>query len=77
MAKHSGYMDRALRAQDPRYARILTKLGYARRDLVAKAAPVDDLAGLREEYRAVIGKKAFHGWDAATIRAKIEEAQGS
>ena len=49
----AGYMDRALKAKDPRFARILGKLGYERRDMVA-AEPVaddDDLAALRAEYQ--------------------------
>lgn len=77
MAKLNGYMDRALRSRDPRYARILSKLGYERRDLVSLAPATDDLGDLRDEYRAVFGKKPFHGWDAATIRAKLDGAQGS
>ena len=72
----AGYMDRALKAKDPRFARILGKLGYERRDMVA-AEPVaddDDLAALRAEYQDVVGKKAYHGWSADELRAKIAEA---
>lgn len=36
MKKNSKYMTRALKSNDPRYARILGKLGYQRRDLVAE-----------------------------------------
>ena len=74
----AGYMDRALKAKDPRFARILGKLGYERRDMVA-AEPVaddDDITSLRAEYQDVVGKKAFHGWDADTLRNKIAEAKG-
>ena len=74
----AGYMDRALKAKDPRFARILGKLGYERRDMVA-AEPVaddDDITSLRAEYQDVVGKKAFHGWDADTLRDKIAEAKG-
>lgn len=77
MAKRSNYMDRALRSRDPRFARILGRLGYSRRDMVAEAAPADDLSALREEYFEVVGKRPYHGWDAATLRAKIDEAQAS
>ena len=76
--KKSTYMDRALKSRDPRFARILGKLGYERRDMVA-AEPVaddDDLAALRAEYQGVVGKKAFHGWDSGTLRDKIAEAKG-
>ena len=34
--KKSTYMDRAMTARDPRYAKILGKLGYERRDMVAE-----------------------------------------
>ena len=72
----AGYMDRALKAKDQRFARILGKLGYERRDMVAAPeASDDDLSALRSEYQAAIGKKAFHGWDADTLRAKIAEAK--
>lgn len=75
----AGYMDRALKAKDPRFARILGKLGYDRRDMVAADeagdAPADDLAALRAEYQDVVGKKAFHGWPADELRAKIAEAK--
>lgn len=42
MKSHS-YMTRALRARDPRFANILGKLGYERRDMVAAEAgdPLD------------------------------------
>ena len=74
----AGYMDRALKAKDPRYARILGKLGYDRRDMAVDAAPGhdgDDLTALRAEYQEVVGKKAFHGWDADTLREKIAAAK--
>ncbi len=31
-----------------------------------------DLAALRDEYFQLAGKRAYHAWDAATVRAKIE-----
>ena len=75
--KKSTYMDRALKSRDPRFARILGKLGYERRDMVA-AEPVaddDEITALRAEYQDAVGKKAFHGWDADTLRDKIAEAK--
>lgn len=33
-----------------------------------------DLDQLRADYKELIGKRPFHGWDAATIQAKIDEA---
>lgn len=75
----AGYMDRALKAKDPRFARILGKLGYDRRDMMAAdeagGSPADDLAALRAEYQDVVGKKAYHGWSADELRDKIAEAK--
>lgn len=34
--KKSSYMTRAMQARDPRYARVLSKLGYERADMVAE-----------------------------------------
>lgn len=34
------------------------------------AAPSSDLAAARTEYERVSGKKAFNGWDVATLQAK-------
>lgn len=81
--KSNSYMDRALKARDPRYARILSKLGYERRDMVAAPAPApvvvapgaDDMAALRAEYQAVVGKRPFLGWGAETLREKIAAAK--
>ena len=75
--KKSTYMDRALKSRDPRFARILGKLGYERRDMVA-AEPVsddDEITALRAEYQDVVGKKAFHGWDSDALRDKIADAK--
>jgi hypothetical protein len=38
----------------------------------AAPAPNGELTALRAEYRDVIGKKPFPGWDAETLRAKID-----
>lgn len=76
--KSLSYMDRALRAQDPRYARILGKLGYGRRDMQAAAQapdPEEELKALREQYQDVVGKRPYHGWDAETLKGKIAEAK--
>lgn len=77
MTKSNSYMDRAMRSADPRFARILGKLGYQRSDMVAKAAAAeaeDELTELRAQYQEVVGKRAYHGWDADTLREKIAEA---
>lgn len=76
--KRSSYMTRALKAHDPRFKRVLGKLGYGRSDLVAddpaKRPAEEDLPALRLAYEAKAGKKAYHGWDADVLRAKIAEA---
>jgi len=41
---------------------------YARKDMVATG---NTIADARTEYKKVIGKRPFMGWDEATIRAKI------
>lgn len=74
------YMDRAMRSSDPRYARVLEKLGHARpaekpQHRGAPPEPVDDLAPLRAEYEHLVGKRPFMGWDAAKLREKIAEAK--
>lgn len=76
--KKSAYMDRAMKARDPRFARILGKLGYDRRDMQAEPAaePEEDIAAVRAEYLEVVGKRAFNGWDIPTLRQKMAEAKG-
>ena len=76
--KKSTYMDRALKARDPRFARVLEKLGYQRRDMVAEpqeAETDDELSELRAQYQSVFDKRPYHGWDADTLREKIAEAK--
>lgn len=79
MTKSNSYMDRAMRSADPRFARVLGKLGYQRSDLIAKAnaeaeKEEDELTELRAQYQEVVGKRAYHAWDAGTLREKIAEA---
>ena len=33
-----------------------------------------DLAKLRSDYQELIGKRPFHGWDAAELQRRIDEA---
>ena len=77
MTKSNSYMDRAMRSADPRFARVLGRLGYQRSDMAAKAdaeKQEDELADLRAQYQDAVGKRAYHGWDAGTLREKIAEA---
>ncbi len=78
----AGYMTRAMKSKDLRFARILSKLGYDRRDMVADQAPAadetqqdDELTQARGDYQAALDKKPYHGWDVETLRAKIAEAK--
>lgn len=78
MKKHSNYMTRALQSQDRRFARILGKLGYPTPAAVleTRAAEAEDaLKALRDEYQEVVGKRAYHGWDADELREKIAAAK--
>lgn len=71
------YKNGRVRAMAERDARILQKLGkgsYMTRDM--RAQPVannvpDELAELRAKYQEVVGKKAYHGWDAEELLQKI------
>lgn len=38
--------------------------------------PTGDIAALRAEYKAKIGKRPFMGWDADTLREKLNGADG-
>lgn len=74
------YKSGRTRRMQRRYADILQKLGhgtYMTRDMRAQPPSSDDveLAELRAEYQGVVGKRAYHGWDADTLRDKIEEAR--
>ena len=73
----SSYMTRALRSRDPRYARVLRKMGYAE-PTTAAADPApsleDEMRALREEYEAVMGRRPFMGWSRDVLLEKIAAA---
>lgn len=61
----------------PRDARLLVAIGkarYADTAAIATESDEDELTTLRAAYQEMVGKKAFHGWDAPALRAKIAEA---
>lgn len=70
--KHQSYFTRALRAKDPRYARIFGKLGYDTAQMVAEDGE-PDIDALRATYHEVLGKRPYRGWDAATLAQKIAD----
>jgi hypothetical protein len=73
------YRDRAMKARDPRFAKIANSIGYGTRHLTAAAPapqpPTEDISAVRAEYERAVGKRAYHGWDVPTLRAKIAEAK--
>lgn len=86
---HRGGREQLMRRRYADVLRRLGRGTYTTRDMQAQpvihpdahaAAPnaaeeaPDDLAALRAEYQEVVGKRAFHGWDADTLRQKIAEA---
>ncbi|MCG7508878.1 hypothetical protein [Mesorhizobium retamae] len=77
MKSHS-YMTRALQARDPRFARILGKLGYqttAELEAVNQTRRATSIAELRDLYKTIVGKPPFNGWNAKQLREKIAAAQ--
>lgn len=85
--KSQSYMTRALKARDPRFARVLGKMGYegtvtdapvkkaSKKAEGTKAVPKqDERTMLRAEYERVVGKRPFVGWDVAELRQKIADA---
>lgn len=93
MTNKNTYWDKALKSRDPRFAQVLSRLGYATRHMQADvAAPVvaapasepdskaevsEDLTDLRAQYQEIFGKKPYHGWDADELRKRIDEALAS
>lgn len=83
--KSMTYATRRLQAGDEfvanrRDARILVGLGRARHreaKLVRPAPKADadvELKELRALYKDVVGKNAFHGWDADELQRRIDAA---
>jgi hypothetical protein len=71
--KTSAYMDRALKARDPRFARILGKLGYNRRDMQAVAAGEMSVNEARA-HRDMTPVETEE--DIADVRAEYQEVVG-
>lgn len=63
-------------AKSARDAKLLTAIGKAARKVTeSDEAPKADIPALRETYRVLSGKRAFHGWDAETLAGKIAELE--
>lgn len=72
--KHQGYYTRALKARDPRFARVFEKMGYGTTALqAASPIPILDINALRVDYEKAFGRKPFNGWSAEVLSAKIAE----
>lgn len=46
-------------------------------EATAALAPDDELTKARAAYEEKLGKRPYHGWDAETLAAKIEAAEGT
>ncbi|WP_417585120.1 hypothetical protein [Pelagibacterium sp.] len=73
------YGTRRLKAGDEfsvprRDAGILVRIGRARVP-DDKPSAEDELTALRAEYQDVVGKRAYHAWDADELRKKVAEAK--
>lgn len=75
--KRSSYMTRALRFSDPRYARILGKLGYSRSDMVADDVAVEPARDpLDHDSGGNRGGSVSGGDDLSDLRAEYLAAVG-
>lgn len=66
-------------ARSDKDARILVAIRKARSAPAREPGSVveSDLAALRSEYEAAIGKRPFMGWDAEKLREKLAEFEAS
>lgn len=48
--------------------------GWALETPLPGTPPEPDIAAVRAEYRAALGKAPFNGWDIAALKAKMAEA---
>lgn len=78
MTRKSFYMDRALRHRDPRYAQILSSLGYSTRHMVASenAAPAKPHALDHDGDGRKGGAKPGTGEGLRDLRAQYQEIIG-
>lgn len=75
--RSSRYMDRAMKSRDPRFARVLGKLGYESKQKQAIAqAPTVNLDGLRADAQR-LGVKIDGRWGEDRLRQEIAAARES
>lgn len=55
--KSESYMTRALKAHDPRFAKVLSRLGYGRADLIAEEPQTEDALPAQETTKRKRTKK--------------------
>lgn len=53
---------------------LLVQRGWVADDLEADVPASEDIAQLRANYEAALGKKPYHGWDADELRRRIAAA---
>jgi|GEM_PF-1302709 len=51
--------------------------GTGREVAPASVSSDDEIKSLRSQYETVLGKRAFAGWDAETLRQKIAQAEAN
>lgn len=72
--KKSSYMTRAMQARDPRFARVLSRLGYERTDMVV-TEPAEKKPATSTNTPAPKGKVA-EGRDLTALRKQYQEVIG-
>lgn len=73
--KKSSYMTRAMQARDPRFARVLSRLGYERTDLIA-AEPTEKKKPAAVKSTSVSSGKIAKGEGRAALRKQYQEVIG-
>lgn len=71
--KSQTYMTRAMKARDPRFSRILGKLGYGTEQ--ATPEPEDEIEALRAEAEQ-LGIEVDGRWGEKRLKAEIAKAIG-
>lgn len=74
------YMDRAIKSRDPRFARVLGKLGYERSDMVAEPAHAGtatvSVGGDGDDGLSASLTEVLHAADLKALRAEYKAAVG-
>lgn len=72
---HKSGRQQSMKRRDADILQKLKRGTYATRDMqAAQERDEEELIELRTQYQDVVGKRAFHGWDAEQLREKIADA---